>query len=49
MKIRTFDANGKLREPVESAKVVKSDSEWRSLLTAEQFQVARGKGTERPF
>ena len=36
MKIRTFDANGKLRAPVESPKVAKSDAEWRSQLTAEQ-------------
>jgi peptide-methionine (R)-S-oxide reductase len=32
-----------------SDKVVKSDEEWRRLLTPEQFAVARKKGTERAF
>ena len=31
------------------AKVVKSEKEWRKLLTPEQFRVARKKGTERAF
>ena len=30
-------------------KVKKSDQEWRKELNAEQFEVARKHGTERPF
>ena len=32
-----------------SEKITKSDADWKKQLTAEQFQVARKKGTERAF
>ena len=36
------------REAGGSAKVVRSDEEWRKLLTEAQYDVLRNEGTERP-
>lgn len=35
--------------PAPEAKVTRSESEWRSCLTPEQFRIARERGTERAF
>ncbi len=32
-----------------SEKITKPDTEWKAMLTPEQFHVARKKGTERAF
>jgi methionine-R-sulfoxide reductase len=49
MKVKVFNRFGQLVGPVDVDRVVKTDEAWRAQLSAEQFAVARGKGTERPF
>src|SRR5258708_7798446 len=46
--IQFTDAGGKIG-PEKVKRVVHSDSEWRKLLTAQQFHVTRKEGTDTPF
>jgi methionine-R-sulfoxide reductase len=49
VQVRLFDKAGNLGAPTTSEKVVKTDAEWQKQLTKEQYEIARGKGTERAF
>ena len=42
------DAMSRTEDPM-STKVVKSEEEWRRILTPEQYHILREKGTERAF
>ena len=46
-KIEIFNAATSKTEKV--APVIKSDAEWKKILTPEQYEVTRQSGTERPF
>lgn len=35
--------------PEPDKKIIRTDEEWRNLLSPEVYHITRGKGTERPF
>jgi peptide-methionine (R)-S-oxide reductase len=47
--IENFSAAGVSQGRVEVARVVKTDEEWRKLLSPLAYEVTRGQGTERAF
>src|SRR5580700_5137007 len=45
--IENFDAAGKSLGVAQVSKVVKSDAEWRQMLSPESYDITRRAGTER--
>lgn len=46
---QTMPANNPHYSKTDTAKVQTTDEEWRKILSPEVYEIARNKGTERPF
>jgi methionine-R-sulfoxide reductase len=49
VQVRLLDDKGQLGPVVSTPKVIKTDAEWQKQLTADQYRIARNKGTEPAF
>lgn len=47
--VRVMNTQGELSEPFQTAKVIRTEEEWKQRLTPEQYRVTRNSGTERAF
>lgn len=49
VRVRVFEASGKLAEAVDVPKLVLSEEQWKARLTPAQFRILRASGTEAAF